>query len=246
MTGVEPGSPAERAGVREADVIVAVNGQPVRDAGELEIGALEGEGSGHAAADPPRRQPPLPHRSRRVNSVRQFGRQEAPAVRRGLSLALSSVRSLDSRLEPGCGRLFSTSTREFRTGWRGLEDWREMRIPKFRRALAVAVLLLAASLGFSAEPAAPRKLEVPYTQFTLPNGLNVILHEDRSDSVCLRGRLVLRGSARRSRGGRLRAPLRAHHVRGAPGDVKEGEFDTLAGGAGGENNGSTAEDRTDY
>ena len=35
VTGVEPGSPAERAGVREGDVIVAVNGRAVKDAGEL-------------------------------------------------------------------------------------------------------------------------------------------------------------------------------------------------------------------
>ncbi|HEV8117400.1 MAG TPA: Do family serine endopeptidase [Thermoanaerobaculia bacterium] len=35
VTGVEPGSPAERAGVREGDLIVSVNGQPVHDGGEL-------------------------------------------------------------------------------------------------------------------------------------------------------------------------------------------------------------------
>jgi S1-C subfamily serine protease len=35
VTGVEPGSPAGRALVREGDLIVSVNGQPVRDAGEL-------------------------------------------------------------------------------------------------------------------------------------------------------------------------------------------------------------------
>jgi len=35
VTGVEPGSPAERAGVREGDVIVSVNGQAVNDVGEL-------------------------------------------------------------------------------------------------------------------------------------------------------------------------------------------------------------------
>ena len=35
VTGVEPGSAAERAGVREGDLIVSVNGQQVNDVSEL-------------------------------------------------------------------------------------------------------------------------------------------------------------------------------------------------------------------
>jgi serine protease Do len=41
VTGVEPGSSAERAGVREGDLIVSVNGQPVRDAAELRSALLK-------------------------------------------------------------------------------------------------------------------------------------------------------------------------------------------------------------
>jgi hypothetical protein len=50
--------------------------------------------------------------------------------------------------------------------------------------LFVAVgLLLAAG---AAQGQASRKLEVPYTQFSLPNGLNVILHEDHTvPMVCV-------------------------------------------------------------
>ncbi|MGH9315183.1 MAG: M16 family metallopeptidase, partial [Vicinamibacterales bacterium] len=42
----------------------------------------------------------------------------------------------------------------------------------------VVLILLQAPPGQEPRPA-PR-LEVPYTQFTLPNGLHVILHEDHS------------------------------------------------------------------
>jgi len=37
VTGVEPGSPAERAGLRRGDVVVAVNGRPVRGAADLRV-----------------------------------------------------------------------------------------------------------------------------------------------------------------------------------------------------------------
>ena len=37
VTGVEPGSPAQRAGLRRGDVVVAVNGRPVRGAADLRV-----------------------------------------------------------------------------------------------------------------------------------------------------------------------------------------------------------------
>jgi regulator of sigma E protease len=43
--GVEPGSPAERAGIRKGDVVVALNGTPVRDWEELSTGIKKSEGS---------------------------------------------------------------------------------------------------------------------------------------------------------------------------------------------------------
>ena len=38
----------------------------------------------------------------------------------------------------------------------------------------------SAAAQATAPPAAPPKIEVAYTQFSLPNGLRVILHEDHS------------------------------------------------------------------
>jgi hypothetical protein len=60
-----------------------------------------------------------------------------------------------------------------------------MRFPRRLPAPAfvAAGLLLVAGRAFG--QAAP-KLEVPYTQFSLSNGLNVILHEDHTvPMVCV-------------------------------------------------------------
>ena len=81
-----------------------------------------------------------------------------------------------------------------------------------RFVLAAGLLIVA---GAAAAQPAPRRLEVPYTQFTLPNGLHVILHEDHSVPVVTRERLVPRRLGAREAGThRVRAPLRAPDVHG--------------------------------
>jgi zinc protease len=121
-----------------------------------------------------------------------------------------------------------------------------MRTRNLRGAFAAAFLLLAAAPAFSAEPAAPKKLEVPYTEFTLPNGLNVILHEDHTvPAVCVDVWYWV-GSAREKPGRTGFAHLFEHIMFEGSKNVKEGEFDRLLEAAGGDNNGSTAQDRTDY
>jgi zinc protease len=120
-----------------------------------------------------------------------------------------------------------------------------MRLP-FRSA---ARALLAAGLSLAAGAVSgqsPRKLEVPYTQFALPNGLNVILHEDHTiPFVCVDAWYYV-GSAREKPGRTGFAHLFEHIMFEGSKNVKEGEFDRLLESAGGDNNGSTAEDRTDY
>ena len=111
------------------------------------------------------------------------------------------------------------------------------------RALLAAGLVLAAG---AAPAQAPRKLEVPYTQFALPNGLNVILHEDHTiPFVCVDAWYYV-GSAREKPGRTGFAHLFEHIMFEGSKNVKPGEFDRLLESAGGDNNGSTVADRTDY
>jgi zinc protease len=119
-----------------------------------------------------------------------------------------------------------------------------------RAAIALTMLTLAwpaAAQSPAAQPAtAAKPLELPYTHFTLPNGLNVILHEDHSVPVVSVNVWYHVGSARERTGRTGFAHLFEHLMFMGSGHVKPGEFDTLLEGAGGTNNGSTANDRTNY
>jgi zinc protease len=111
-----------------------------------------------------------------------------------------------------------------------------------RTGLAASLLLLPATL--TAQTAAP--LQLPYTQFTLPNGLHVILHEDHSTPIVTVNVWYHVGSAREKPGRTGFAHLFEHLMFTGSGHVQEGEFDTLLEAAGGNNNGSTENDRTNY
>ncbi len=87
---------------------------------------------------------------------------------------------------------------------------------------------------------------MPYTRFTLSNGLNVILHEDHTVPTVSVNVWYLVGSAREKTGRTGFAHLFEHLMFMGSGHVKAGEFDTLLEGAGGTNNGSTSNDRTNY
>jgi len=89
-------------------------------------------------------------------------------------------------------------------------------------------------------------LTVPYTQFTLPNGLHVILHEDHSVPEVSVNVWYHVGSAREAPGRTGFAHLFEHLMFEGSGHVKEGDFDNFLEAAGGDNNGTTNEDRTEY
>src|SRR5262245_20162130 len=106
------------------------------------------------------------------------------------------------------------------------------------------VLLFCA---FAAQASAqPPKLEIKYTQFTLPNGLTVILHEDHSVPIATVNTWYRVGSARERQGRTGFAHLFEHLMFMGSGHVKSGEFDQLLEATGGDNNASTGNDRTNY
>lgn len=117
------------------------------------------------------------------------------------------------------------------------------------RCLLGALLLIAPSAAQSRtapDASAPALLEVKYTQFTLPNGLHVILHEDHSVPMVAVNVWYHVGSANEKPGRTGFAHLFEHLMFEGSAHVKEGEFDTLLQAAGGDNNGSTDRDRTNY
>jgi zinc protease len=114
-----------------------------------------------------------------------------------------------------------------------------------RTALLIAGL--AATPALAQTPAAPaRKIEVAYTQFTLPNGLHVILHEDHNVPIVTVNTWFHVGSAREKPGRTGFAHLFEHLMFMGSGHVKPGEFDEWLEAAGGDNNASTGNDRTNY
>jgi zinc protease len=114
--------------------------------------------------------------------------------------------------------------------------------------MKIATFLAAAALAVapSAFAQTATKIELPYTQFTLPNGLTVILHEDHSVPLVSTNMWYHVGSAREKPGRTGFAHLFEHLMFMGSGHVKPGEFDDWLEGVGGTNNGSTENDRTNY
>jgi zinc protease len=110
-------------------------------------------------------------------------------------------------------------------------------------AIALAGVVTAPTL---AQAPTTVKLSVPYTMFTLPNGLTVILHEDHSVPVVGVNVWYHVGSANEKPGRTGFAHLFEHLMFEGSGHVKEGEFDQWLEAAGGGNNASTANDRANY
>src|SRR5579872_479290 len=112
-----------------------------------------------------------------------------------------------------------------------------------RKLILIGALVVAAATVQAQQ--APT-LDVPYTQFTLPDGLHVILHEDHTVPILTVNVWYHVGSAREKLGRTGFAHLFEHLMFMGSGHAKYGDFDRLLESVGGTNNASTAEDRTNY
>src|SRR5436309_1364961 len=117
-----------------------------------------------------------------------------------------------------------------------------------KRAVVFLILAMAApSVAQTPDGSTPSpRIDVPYTRFTLPNGLVVILHEDHSIPMVSVNMWYHVGSARELPKRTGFAHLFEHLMFMGSGHVKPGEFDQWLEAAGGDNNGSTETDRTNY
>jgi zinc protease len=114
-----------------------------------------------------------------------------------------------------------------------------------RVATATAALVAALS-AYPSIRLSSQALHVPYQTFTLSNGLQVLLHEDHSVPLVSVNMWYHVGSADEKPGRTGFAHLFEHIMFMGSQHVPTGEFDRLLEAAGGDNNGSTTEDRTNY
>ncbi len=109
----------------------------------------------------------------------------------------------------------------------------------FRRVATGAFLLAAVAL-------AGARSKLSYEKYTLPNGMTVILHEDHSLPVAAVDVWYKVGSKDEPPRRSGFAHLFEHLMFMGTKRVPNGKFDTTMEAAGGSNNASTAEDRTEY
>jgi zinc protease len=105
------------------------------------------------------------------------------------------------------------------------------------------VLLLAA---FTARLGAQKAPSIPHEKYTLPNGLEVILHVDRSVPIVAVENFYKVGSGDEKPGRTGFAHLFEHVMFMGSQNVPVGKFDEWLEAAGASNNGSTNFDRTNY
>src|SRR5437867_7012934 len=114
-----------------------------------------------------------------------------------------------------------------------------MRVP----SVVSGLLLLRAAL---AAPLLGQSGQIPYEAFTLPNGLRVLYSEDHSTPIVSVDVWYNTGSRNERPGRSGFAHLFEHMMFEGSAHVKKGEQFQLISRAGGSENGSTAEDRTNY
>ena len=114
------------------------------------------------------------------------------------------------------------------------------------RRLLASLAALAASIGSPRSTPAQEPARIAFETYTLGNGLTVILAPDRTSQVVAVDVWYNVGSRNETRGRTGFAHLFEHMMFQGSANVKKAEHFQLVERAGGEMNGSTAEDRTNY
>ncbi len=109
------------------------------------------------------------------------------------------------------------------------------------KRISVFLFLLCAVIT-----AQEKQIKVDYTRVVLPNGLNVLLHEDHTTPMISVNMWYHVGSGNEKPGRTGFAHLFEHLMFEGSKNVPEGKFDEWLEAVGGNNNGSTNTDRTNY
>lgn len=113
-------------------------------------------------------------------------------------------------------------------------------------AMALAPVFAQTKLVEKVTTNGPGKLVIPYEKYLLPNGLQLVVHEDHSDPVVYVDVTYHVGSAREQEGRSGFAHFFEHMMFQGSDHVKDDEHFKIVQEAGGTLNGSTNTDRTNY
>jgi zinc protease len=108
----------------------------------------------------------------------------------------------------------------------------------------LSLILLIISTSFLIQAA--EKFDVKFEKYKLPNGLTVVLHQDKSDPIVSVAIYYHVGSSRETPGKTGFAHLFEHMMFQESENLTRGEFVKNVSNAGGSFNGSTSQDRTNY
>lgn len=109
-------------------------------------------------------------------------------------------------------------------------------------AFMAIILVVTACTSKTSE----EKISISYEKYTLPNGLEVVLHADHSDPVISYAIMYHVGSSREIPGRTGFAHLFEHLLFSGSENVPTGKFDMIIESMGGSNNGFTSKDVTTY
>ena len=118
---------------------------------------------------------------------------------------------------------------------------------RLKRALLLASLVIAPPVAAQRAPARSNDaISIPFERITLPNGLTVILSPNQATPTVAVDVWYHVGSKNEAKGRTGFAHMFEHVMFTGSGNVPYGLHDRLTEGVGGNNNGSTSNDRTNY